>query len=630
MALRYWRGGNGFWSSTNSANWSTTSGGTGGASIPGSADDVIFDTASAVSGAAYTCSFAAGYFPTINSLNISGPAVNTLTFGNTSNTGSGCAIIGNFTVAAARVSMLNFQGQWVMFGTKTISTNGTRTGNAGGSGIYLNRGTLTWSTAWNGGGTFYVGPQTGGGNLVLNFSNIQHRNFGGLLMFNSSTQTVTVNWGGSSGRLIIDSTSGTSDWVFFGNTNGVGDITETNLTPGTNGFCLGNSQGVGGGVLVGTSNNTLPAKYPTITAITDGAAYTVVLNRDTWGAPLWMGNLYFQSGFAGTMQSQGTSQTVVNYVGSNLTFSTSMSVLNNTGNPATFNFQNATVGGTTTFNGGGRIINGFTMAAGSSFVGTLNVSNIGGGSASRGGWTVGSGSAGVVNFASTVTYTAANPCLTFTQNSGTTNFTGSTLFCTTVNFAGGTANLGTGNFFMTGNWTTASGVTFSGGTSTITFQSTSTVTNQTLTGGQKTYNLIVNNTAAQAAGIGFNGGGFTFADSGNTITTLRISNTNNITTKFISGTNNTINAIDTTLITGANRSWWGTANNAGVHTITKTSGTINVSRLNIQQSTATGGAAFNSFVGSGSTTSNNNTNLAVNSGWQFTNIPAVSGFFNFF
>jgi hypothetical protein len=260
---------------------------------------------------------------------------------------------------------------------------------------------------------------------------------------------------------------------------------------------LGNSQGVGGGVLVGTSNNTLPAKYPTITAITDGAAYTVVLNRDTWGAPLWMGNLYFQSGFAGTMQSQGTSQTVVNYVGSNLTFSTSMSVLNNTGNPATFNFQNATVGGTTTFNGGGRIINGFTMAAGSSFVGTLNVSNIGGGSASRGGWTVGSGSAGVVNFASTVTYTAANPCLTFTQNSGTTNFTGSTLFCTTVNFAGGTANLGTGNFFMTGNWTTASGVTFSGGTSTITFQSTSTVTNQTLTGGGKTYNLIVNNTAAQ-------------------------------------------------------------------------------------------------------------------------------------
>jgi hypothetical protein len=140
----------------------------------------------------------------------------------------------------------------------------------------------------------------------------------------------------------------------------------------------------------------------------------------------------------------------------------------------------------------------------------------------------------------------------------------------------------------------------------------------------------VNNTAAQSAGAAFNGGGFTVADTNNTITTLRISNTNNIHTKFVVSTNTTINAIDTTLITGANRAWWGTAGASGQHTINKTSGTVDVSRLNIQQSTATGGATFNSFVGSGSVASNNNTNLGSNSGWQFTNIPAVSGFFNFF
>lgn len=41
MATRYWVGGAGNWSST--AKWSTTSGGTSGASVPTSADDVIFD-----------------------------------------------------------------------------------------------------------------------------------------------------------------------------------------------------------------------------------------------------------------------------------------------------------------------------------------------------------------------------------------------------------------------------------------------------------------------------------------------------------------------------------------------------------------------------------------------------------
>lgn len=43
MANRYWVGGAGTWSSTNTANWSATSGGAGGATVPVSTDDVIFD-----------------------------------------------------------------------------------------------------------------------------------------------------------------------------------------------------------------------------------------------------------------------------------------------------------------------------------------------------------------------------------------------------------------------------------------------------------------------------------------------------------------------------------------------------------------------------------------------------------
>ena len=44
MANRYWVGGSGIWDSTNTANWSATTGCAGGASVPTSSDDVFFDT----------------------------------------------------------------------------------------------------------------------------------------------------------------------------------------------------------------------------------------------------------------------------------------------------------------------------------------------------------------------------------------------------------------------------------------------------------------------------------------------------------------------------------------------------------------------------------------------------------
>lgn len=43
MADRYWVGGTGTWTSTNTANWSATSGGASGASVPTASDNVFFD-----------------------------------------------------------------------------------------------------------------------------------------------------------------------------------------------------------------------------------------------------------------------------------------------------------------------------------------------------------------------------------------------------------------------------------------------------------------------------------------------------------------------------------------------------------------------------------------------------------
>jgi hypothetical protein len=50
MADRYWVGGTGTWDSTSTTNWSDTSGGAGGFSVPTAADNVIFDAGSDAGG----------------------------------------------------------------------------------------------------------------------------------------------------------------------------------------------------------------------------------------------------------------------------------------------------------------------------------------------------------------------------------------------------------------------------------------------------------------------------------------------------------------------------------------------------------------------------------------------------
>jgi hypothetical protein len=50
MADRYWVGGTGSWSSTNTTNWAASSGGAGGESVPTASDNVIFDAGSDAGG----------------------------------------------------------------------------------------------------------------------------------------------------------------------------------------------------------------------------------------------------------------------------------------------------------------------------------------------------------------------------------------------------------------------------------------------------------------------------------------------------------------------------------------------------------------------------------------------------
>lgn len=122
MANRYWRGGAGTWNSTNTANWSDQSGGLGGFSVPTSADDVFFDSAS--NATSYTVTTSGNTTDMVcRSLNVTGPATGTLTF---SNTTSRVNIFGSLTHAATGVSWgANVTLQFSATTTEnTITSNG--------------------------------------------------------------------------------------------------------------------------------------------------------------------------------------------------------------------------------------------------------------------------------------------------------------------------------------------------------------------------------------------------------------------------------------------------------------------------------------------------------------------------
>jgi hypothetical protein len=54
MANRYWVGGTGNWSTSDTTHWSDVSGGAGGQTVPSSADVVIFNSLSSTANASYT------------------------------------------------------------------------------------------------------------------------------------------------------------------------------------------------------------------------------------------------------------------------------------------------------------------------------------------------------------------------------------------------------------------------------------------------------------------------------------------------------------------------------------------------------------------------------------------------
>jgi fibronectin-binding autotransporter adhesin len=143
MATRFWVGGAGNWSSTT--KWSTTSGGAGGASVPTSVDDAVFDansggkftatvdTAQSVASLTITPSSGAGLLQialtaplTVGNLTTTGTAGNNRIWFRSNTYGININMVVNGTVS---ISDCDFRGVYVTGTSAPIS--GTRLGNRG-------------------------------------------------------------------------------------------------------------------------------------------------------------------------------------------------------------------------------------------------------------------------------------------------------------------------------------------------------------------------------------------------------------------------------------------------------------------------------------------------------------------
>lgn len=122
---RYWVGGTGTWDATTTTNWSATSGGTGGASVPTSADAVVFDSLS--NATAYTVTCTATQLRCA-SFTMAGPLSGNITWAGA----APLTIHDNVTLAATGITR-TFNGTITFSGSstgKTITTNGVVIGSS--------------------------------------------------------------------------------------------------------------------------------------------------------------------------------------------------------------------------------------------------------------------------------------------------------------------------------------------------------------------------------------------------------------------------------------------------------------------------------------------------------------------
>lgn len=529
MADRYWIAtSGGSW--TNNANWSTTSGGAGGASYPTSIDNAIFDQAGT-----YTVTLPSSTSSCLNLSNTAGSV--TFSGGNAAN----LEVSGNFLLQSTATWSVG--GVLRMVGSgKTVTTNGVTI--AGGftvasSGTVTLQDNLTQSTS-----SSYDVSLTSG-TFAINGKTVTCKSFS-----SSNTSTRTLDFG-TSGGFILKGT---------GTVWNTGTLTNLTITKAGSPFVISSPTSAGTVTLnVGamTESQSLVFGFQSMPSgstitFTSGDAVGQLQFTSASGA-CTVSNVPIT--IYGTMQISGTGSTNFSFAaGSNawtFTGTTGSSAFNLDGN-RTFDFP-WVISGTKYWE-----INNGNIELGSTRSLTHNGStlNLNGRTFAAGSYITGAGTKELLFNGGTLTCIGSG---TSFDNANPTNFTT-------------TAGTGAGKISMT------------------------SLLAKTFNGGGSTFNCTLSNDGAGAMTI----------SGSNTFTTLA-NGVQPTTFTFTSGT--------TTTVTNWNIS--GTASNlvtigstsTSQHTLSKASGTVNATNLNISYSNATGGATWN--AGAGSVDSGNNT------GWVF-------------
>jgi len=265
MADRYWVGGSGTWSTTSTTNWSATSGGVGGASVPTAADSVFFNQASTytvtmtgalncldITVSAGTVTFATGTSPTLGvrgSMNLIAGTIwsstGTITFNATT---TGNVITTNGVSFTPAIVFNGVGGGW------TLGSALSNSGNA----INITAGTFNTanysitSNSFTIGGTLARAVNLGSSTITLAATSLFSCNPVTNLTFNAGTSTINF-----SGAANIQSAGLTFYNVSFtGTTAGTRTITGSNtfnnlsirapITAGVNVVTIDSSQTING------------------------------------------------------------------------------------------------------------------------------------------------------------------------------------------------------------------------------------------------------------------------------------------------------------------------------------------------------------------------------------------------
>lgn len=213
MASRFWVGGTGTWDGATTTHWAATTGGAGGASVPGSSDTVTFDGSSGAGTVTVNTTV------NVQSITLSANTGQTIDFSANNNN----VTIGSFSSIGAGSRTLNMgNGTWTLTGTGStwnIAGGGVITLNANSS-VLTFTGATALSRAFTSGGKTYstvnIAANTGGGPLNIGGApTISTLNISGpnnVKLAGGTTLTVTsLSISGlSSGAILIESDSGSS------------------------------------------------------------------------------------------------------------------------------------------------------------------------------------------------------------------------------------------------------------------------------------------------------------------------------------------------------------------------------------------------------------------------------------